>query len=95
MGAVAQYDKSQIEAKLRGARMRMKAEEGRCEGAKPFGFREGESKVIERMTALRAPGMGFDKIAAHLNAEGLKPRRGDRWHGLTVNRGLTGKGHTV
>lgn len=30
MGAVAQYDKSQILLKLRGARMR--AKEGRCEG---------------------------------------------------------------
>jgi DNA invertase Pin-like site-specific DNA recombinase len=95
MGAVAQYDKSQIVAKLRGARMRMKAAEGRCEGTKPYGFREGEDAVIERMKALRASGMGFDKIAAQMNSEGLKPRRGDRWHGLTVNRVLTGKGRSV
>jgi hypothetical protein len=38
LGAVAQYDKSQIVAKLRGARMRKRAQQGRCEGRKPFGF---------------------------------------------------------
>ncbi|MCU1329554.1 MAG: hypothetical protein JWN34_4924 [Bryobacterales bacterium] len=36
--------------------------------------------------------MAFDKIAAQMNAEGLRPRGGERWHGLTVNRTLTGKG---
>ena len=92
MGAVAQYDKSQIVLKLRGARMRMRAKEGRCEGRKPYGFYDGEEAVIERMKALRATGLGFDRIAAQLNAEGLKTRTGARWHGLVVNRILTGKG---
>jgi DNA invertase Pin-like site-specific DNA recombinase len=36
MGAVAQYDKSQIVLKLRGARMRKRAKEGHCEGRKTF-----------------------------------------------------------
>jgi DNA invertase Pin-like site-specific DNA recombinase len=92
MGAVAQYDKSQIVLKLRGARMRMRAKEGRCEGRKPYGFFDGEDAVIERMNALRATGLGFDRIAAQMNAEGLKTRTGARWHGLVVNRILTGKG---
>src|ERR1035441_3361734 len=92
MGAVAQYDKSQIVLKLRGARMRMRAKEGRCEGRKPYGFYDGEEAVIERMKALRATGLGFDRIAAQLNTEGLKTRTGARWHGLLVNRILTGKG---
>jgi DNA invertase Pin-like site-specific DNA recombinase len=42
MGAVAQYDKSQIVAKLRGARIGKREKEGRCEGRKPFGHYEGE-----------------------------------------------------
>src|ERR1017187_7796182 len=49
MGAVAQYDKSQIVLKLRGARMRKRATGGRCEGRKPYGFFDGEEAVIERM----------------------------------------------
>src|ERR1017187_4528016 len=92
MGAVAQYDKSQIVLKLRGARMRMRAKEGRCEGRKPYGFFDGEEAVIERMKALRATGLGFDRIAAQLNTEGRKTRTGAPWHGLVVNRILTGKG---
>ena len=59
MGAVAQYDKSQIVLKLRGARMRKRAKEGRCEGRKPFGYYEGENAALERIRALRAEGLGF------------------------------------
>ena len=66
MGAVAQYDKSQIVLKLRGARLRKKAKEGRCEGRKPYGAKEGETAVLERLKALRAEGLGFDRIAAKL-----------------------------
>lgn len=91
MGAVAQYDKSQIVAKLRGARMRKRAKEGRCEGRKPYGYYEGEAEIIERMKTLRAAGLGFDRIAAALNGEGVKPRSGQKWGGFTVNKILTGK----
>jgi DNA invertase Pin-like site-specific DNA recombinase len=86
LGAVAQYDKSQIVAKLRGARIRKRAQEGRCEGRKPYGFYAGESEVIARMAALRAEGLGFDKIAARLNDEGISTRTRGRWHGVMVNR---------
>ena len=86
MGAIAEYEKAMLVLKLRGARMRMRAKTGRCEGAKPYGTFPGEPEVIERMKALRATPMGFDRIAAALNAEGIKPRRGQRWHGLTVNK---------
>jgi hypothetical protein len=91
MGAVAQYEKSQIVLKLRGARMRKRAKEGRCEGRKPYGYFEGEQTVVARMSEPRNTGMGFDRIAAQLNAEGVKPCAGERWHGLVVNRILTGK----
>jgi hypothetical protein len=75
--------------------LRKKAKEGRCEGRKPYGYFEGEEAVIERMTALRATGLGFDRIEAQMNAEGLETRTGARWHGLVVNRILTGKGRMV
>ncbi|MBZ5584233.1 MAG: recombinase family protein [Acidobacteriia bacterium] len=91
MGAVAQYEKSQIVLKLRGARIRMKAKQGRCEGRKPYGFYEGEAEAVERMKALRAEGMGFDRVAAKLNEAGIPTRTGKPWHGVVVNRILTGK----
>lgn len=89
MGAVAQYDKSQIVAKLKGARLRKREQTGRCEGRKPFGYYEGEQCAIDRMAALRASGIGFDRIAAQLNSEGRGTRTGKRWHGMVVNRILT------
>jgi len=88
-GAISEYEKTMIVLKLRGARARAKARSGRCEGAKPFGHFDGEADIIARMKALRASGMGFDRIAATLNVEGVKPRRGEKWWGLTVNKILT------
>jgi DNA invertase Pin-like site-specific DNA recombinase len=91
MGAVAQYDKSQIVLKLRGARQRMKAATGRCEGRKPYGERDGETAVVERMRQLRAAGMAFRQIAATLSSEGVATRTaGGRWRGCTVN-GILGR----
>ena len=90
-GGIAEYEKTMIVLKLRGARMRARAHGGRCEGAKPYGELPGEAAIVERLKGLRATGMGFDRIAAAINAEGIKPRRGAKWHGLTVNRILTGK----
>ena len=89
MGALAQYDKSQIVVRLRGARLRKKAQTGRCEGRKPYGFYEGESAVIERMQQLRSEGLSYDSIAAQLNADKVPPRKGQRWSCWTVNQILS------
>ena len=52
MGAIAEYDKSMIVIKLRGARGRAKVRKGRCEGRKPYGAKEGEVVWLERMRQL-------------------------------------------
>ena len=88
LGAFFQYEKTLLVAKLRGARQRVKAQNGRCEGRKPYGDRQGETAVIERIKALRLTSMAVDKIADQLNAEGIKPRAGVRWHGTSVRRVL-------
>lgn len=88
-GAIAQYEKCMIVAKLRGARERVKAKSGRCEGRKPYGFYEGEAATLQRLRELRAEGLGYDRIADKLNAAGFTGRSGGRWHGLVVNRILT------
>lgn len=89
LGAFAEYEKIMIVLKLRAARGRVKAREGRCEGAKPYGALQGEPEVIASMKTLRAGGLSFDRIAAELNAEGIRPRRGQKWGGFVVNRILT------
>jgi hypothetical protein len=75
-----------IVQKLRGARQRIKAKEGRCEGRKPYGYREQEQPILARMQALRSSGMGVDAIAGTLNNEGLMARSGGPWYGSGVNR---------
>jgi len=91
-GAISEYEKTMIVLKLRGARERVRARGGKCEGAKPFGELFGESVVVDRMQALRSDGLGFDRIAETLNAEGIRPRRGKQWWGLTVNKILKANG---
>jgi len=86
MGALAQYEKSQIVLKLRGARLRKRAAAGRCEGRKPFGRDEAEKAAIERMKVLRLDGLPFERIAERLNADGVPTRTGRRWHGVVIQR---------
>lgn len=88
-GAIAEYDKTMIVIKLRAAKQRIRATGVKCEGAKLYGELPGELATVERLRALRSTGMGFDRIAATLNTEGIKPRRGARWHGLTINKILS------
>ena len=85
-GAIAQYEKAMIVAKLRGARNRKKAKTGRCEGRKPYGHYPGEKRVVERMRALRAEGIAYDKLAERLTSEGFRTRKGTAWHGFSVQR---------
>jgi DNA invertase Pin-like site-specific DNA recombinase len=86
MGAIAEYDKSMVVLKLRGARERMRARGGRCEGAKPFGTRPGEAEVLATIRTLRAAGRSFQAIAGTLDAQGVRPRRGEQWHPYAVAR---------
>jgi DNA invertase Pin-like site-specific DNA recombinase len=84
LGAFHQYDKALLVAKLKGARIRIKARTGRCEGRKPYSNQE----VIARIVAMRGKGMVLDTIAAQLNAEGIEPHSGTRWFPMSVSRVL-------
>ena len=71
--------------KLRGARQRRKAKLGKCEGVKSFGVLVGEGTIIVRMQELRASGLTFEAVAALLNNEGHRTRRGGML-GATVRK---------
>jgi DNA invertase Pin-like site-specific DNA recombinase len=87
-GAISEYEKAMLVLKLRGARQRKKARTGRCEGSKPFGESDGHRPVINRILSLRASGMAVDNIAATLNTEGHKSKKGGRWYGSSVRNVL-------
>ena len=85
-GAIAQYEKAMIVAKLRGARQRVKAKTGRCEGRKPYEATEAEVAVVARMREMRQGGMSYCAIADALTAEGVPSRLAQRWHTTQVQR---------
>ena len=88
MGAIAEYERVMIVAKLAGARQRMRTRTGSCEGRKPYGERKGERRTIDRILSLRSAGTAMDTIAETLNSEGLKPKSGQRWYGSSVRNVL-------
>ncbi len=88
LGAFFQYEKTLLVAKLKGARQRVRAQTGTCEGRKPYGSRIGETEVVNRIVAMRKNGTSVDKIAAALNLEGIRPRQGSRWYATSVYRVL-------
>ena len=92
MGAVAQLDKSDI-VRSCAARGRASARgKAAANAGSPVASMNAKTPFQKRMEELRASKMGFDRIPTQPNAEGLKPRMGERRHGLVVNRILTGKG---
>jgi DNA invertase Pin-like site-specific DNA recombinase len=86
MGAIAEYDKQMIVLKLRAARERAKSKQGKCEGRKSYGFREGEQAIINRMMAFRTEGKNFEQIAATLNNEGVTTRSNGKWFPATIRK---------
>ena len=86
MGAIAEYDKQMLVLKLRAAKQRKRTQPGWSEGRKPFGFRDGEQKIIVRMQALKAAGGNWESISNQLNLEGFKTRSGGSWFPATVRR---------
>ena len=79
MGALAQWDKSMIVAKMRSARKRKRAAGERCEGAKPYGRTKEEAMVQEVAHQLRDEEKSLSYIANFLNASGFTTRRGKPW----------------
>jgi len=89
-GVFAELDKSILVAKLRKAREAKKSKTGRCEGRKPYGFFEGEEKVVKRIKQLyRKPRcgkrLGPYQIARILNQEGWATRKAQEWRGSHVS----------
>lgn len=92
MGAIAQYDKTMIVLKLRGARQRMKRNGERCEGRRPYGWYEGEKLTLQRILEYGGRGLHWADIAHTLNAGGAFTRSGRPWLPNTVRRILERNG---
>ncbi len=88
LGVVSEWEKSCIVQKLRAARVRSKAKNGRCEGQKPYGTKVGESEIVARIKHLRNESLTISEIAERLNSEGITTRSGGRWQFTQIRRVL-------
>lgn len=99
VGAVNAYDRAMIVKRMQAGRQIKKAQGGYAGGQPPFGWRGGdasrglvphpdEQDVLRRMHALAAVGRSTREIAATINAEGLRTRRGGDWSSPLVSKYL-------
>ena len=97
MGAISEYDKTMLVAKMRAGKERKRTtEKGWSEGRKPFGVRntnerddkarDREAKTLAHIRELRVQGLNYEQLARALNAEGSKTRSGGQWYPATVRR---------
>ena len=74
LGAVSEFDKAMIVAKLKGARDRARRARGKCEGRKAYAEREGGQELVAAARQLRTNPSGrphsLRQVAAHLAERG-------------------------
>jgi DNA invertase Pin-like site-specific DNA recombinase len=74
LGAIAQFDKASLVAKLKAARDRKKAATGKCGGRKSYA--EARPDVVLLARQMRADGMSLRDISAALAEQGYLTARG-------------------
>src|SRR5580700_11837239 len=85
LGAVSQFEKASIVAKLRGARERKRAREGRCEGRKP-----APEAARAKAADLNSQDVGLREIARRLAAAGYCSPSGNHYGPQSVKAMLRG-----
>jgi DNA invertase Pin-like site-specific DNA recombinase len=87
LGAVAEFDKAMIVAKLRGARERMRRKGVKCEGRKSYAERGERGKaMVELAKAIKNRGgrVSLREVAAELAAQGFTTPSGERYSATSV-----------
>jgi DNA invertase Pin-like site-specific DNA recombinase len=97
MGAVAEWERAMIRARVVAGRRRKIREGGWAGGPVPYGFRcgvtglevdEREARVMRSMMALRRLGCTLGQLARDLNDEKIPARSGGKWTVGSVSRAL-------
>jgi DNA invertase Pin-like site-specific DNA recombinase len=89
LGAVSQFEKAALVAKLRGARDRKRATGAKVEGRKSHA--ERAPATVARALALRADGLTLAQVKAQLDAEGCQTSAGKPYHLTAVGRMISGR----
>lgn len=87
---MAENERFVIRDRTAGGRMQKATEGGYAGGAAPYGYSrdkdgglvvvEAEAAIVRRIFAEKASGLTLRAICERLDAEGIRPRRGARWH---------------
>ncbi len=97
VGVFAELDRRMVVKRLRDGR-RAKADDGRhATGSYAYGYagsgkgkardaapHPDEQRAVARILELRTAGQPYRTIATALDAEGLRPRRAERWSAMAV-----------
>ena len=88
-GAIAEYDKAMLVAKLKAARERKRARDGKCGGRKGYhGTSEGKAIIRKIQELRRKPPKGerrtFREVAEALNSQGITTLTGKPWSVASV-----------
>jgi len=94
ISAFAEYEKNRIVERLHSGRKK-KLESGRYAGGRPaYGYhaKDGElivskteAEIVRMIRKMRMGRMSFNKIANKLNAEGIKPKVGQKFYASTIH----------
>jgi DNA invertase Pin-like site-specific DNA recombinase len=96
LGAVSQFEKAMLVAKLKGARERLKIKRGKVEGRKSYAERDAEEwqKLSTAATALN-DGRSLQKISDALAAEGFITKKGNAYSPSAVKSILAQAGEKL
>tara|TARA_A100001037_G_scaffold153991_1_gene138926 strand:+ start:2005 stop:2754 length:750 start_codon:yes stop_codon:yes gene_type:complete len=97
IAAIAEYEKSIIQARSKAAKETLKAKGRYCGGRRPYGTRlveedgikkvvvePGEREVIDRMLSEKKAGKSIRLITEGLNSDGISSATGSSWHYSSV-----------
>jgi DNA invertase Pin-like site-specific DNA recombinase len=84
LGAVSQFEKASLVAKLKSARVRKRQQTGKCEGRK--GYAETDPELVNDARGMRRSGMTLEQIATALQGQGKLNSAGHRFAPTQVAR---------
>jgi DNA invertase Pin-like site-specific DNA recombinase len=82
LGAVAQFDRASLVTKLRGARERIRRQQGRCEGRKP----EIPQHVADEAAKASATGLSLRSVSTYLASKGMVTATGKAYSASQVQQ---------
>ena len=89
LGAVSQFEKAGLVAKLKSARDRIKAETGKCSGRKTY--IERNPVMVELAKSLSKQGLSLRLIAIELETAGHMQTNGSRYTATAIKRMIAAK----